>query len=306
MNDEAPLITADDNEELKARNDKKKETLKAAKARLAERHADVRNFAPLVEEGQSILLPQYKALRNAHMIVYEISDYNRARTLTAEATNLTQAILDARLKLTRIKQAHPPPRLTITTADKVLEEQEEEMQKLDDELAAANDRVASVKEGVKEGTREVERLRAERAEAEREVRAGRREGNDGRVVGRHDWSVLRFLPSLVYRITVGKHRIGSEHSLFSRINSQTFTPSLPYRRTRFVSHTISRRLPPPIVHEKSRSHSYSSPIPVNSPKHALRAFRLRQKAEVKAKKNVQRRLQLIYRRTIVRDWWEHC
>lgn len=109
--------------------------------------------------------------------------------MTAEATNLTQAILDARLKLTRIKQAHPPPRLTITTAERHLEEQEEEMQKLDDELAEANEKVASVKEGVKDGTRDVERLRAERAEVEREVRVGRREGSDGRVVGRHDWFV---------------------------------------------------------------------------------------------------------------------
>lgn len=121
------------------------------------------------------------------------TDYNKARTLIAEATSLTQAILDARLKLTRIKQAHPPPRLTITTAERYLEEQEEEMQKLDDELAAANERVASVKDGVKEGTREVERLRAERAEAERELRVGRKEGSDERVVGRHDWFVFRFL-----------------------------------------------------------------------------------------------------------------
>lgn len=51
VNDDAPLITVDDNEELKASNDKKKAALKAAKARLAERHADVRSFSPLVEDG---------------------------------------------------------------------------------------------------------------------------------------------------------------------------------------------------------------------------------------------------------------
>ena len=53
VSDEAPNINADDNELLRIENDKKKEVLTAAKARLAEKYSDVRTLAPLVEQGES-------------------------------------------------------------------------------------------------------------------------------------------------------------------------------------------------------------------------------------------------------------
>ena len=52
VNDEAPMITADTNADLQAANSLKKEKLKSAKTRLAERHGDIRNLAPLVENGE--------------------------------------------------------------------------------------------------------------------------------------------------------------------------------------------------------------------------------------------------------------
>ena len=51
VSDEAPNINADDNELLRIENEKKKEALSAAKARLAEKYSDVRTLAPLVEQG---------------------------------------------------------------------------------------------------------------------------------------------------------------------------------------------------------------------------------------------------------------
>ena len=54
VNDEAPMITADTNSALQAANLVKKDNLKAAKSRLAQRHADIRNLAPRVERGKSL------------------------------------------------------------------------------------------------------------------------------------------------------------------------------------------------------------------------------------------------------------
>jgi hypothetical protein len=52
VNDEAPMITADTNADLQAANSVKKEKLKSAKTRLAERHSSIRKLAPLVENGE--------------------------------------------------------------------------------------------------------------------------------------------------------------------------------------------------------------------------------------------------------------
>lgn len=61
------------------------------------------------------------------------------------------------------------------------------MQTLDDELQNINTSVDSVKERVKNGARELERLRVERTELEKKVRAQRDQTEDSRVVGLYDW-----------------------------------------------------------------------------------------------------------------------
>lgn len=114
-------------------------------------------------------------------------DYNKAKSLTTEASTLSQKILDARLALTRLRQSHPHPRLTVPKAEEQLDAQVMEMQEYDEKVSEVNERVASVKETVKEGSKEVERLRLRRAEVDKEV--GSMEGgmDDGRVVGLYDW-----------------------------------------------------------------------------------------------------------------------
>jgi hypothetical protein len=54
VNDEAPMLTADNNTTLQAANLVKKANLKAAKSRLAQRHVDIRNRAPYVERGKEL------------------------------------------------------------------------------------------------------------------------------------------------------------------------------------------------------------------------------------------------------------
>ncbi|KAH9926876.1 uncharacterized protein B0H18DRAFT_876042 [Fomitopsis serialis] len=164
VSDDAPNINAEDNERLALANEQKKEALRIAKAQLVEKDSDIRTLAPLVEQ-----------------------DYNKAKALTSEASDLARKILDARLQLTRLRQAHPHPRLTVTSANAQLDAQVEEMQKLDDELQGINVNIDEVKDNVKEGARDVERLRIERADAEKLVRAGEADVQDGRVRGLYDW-----------------------------------------------------------------------------------------------------------------------
>ena len=51
MSEEGPAISAADNEQLKAKNEEKKRALRAVKDKLSEKQKDIRDLAPLVEEG---------------------------------------------------------------------------------------------------------------------------------------------------------------------------------------------------------------------------------------------------------------
>jgi len=51
MSEEGPAISAADNEELKAKNEEKKTALRVVKDKLTEKQKDIRDLAPLVEEG---------------------------------------------------------------------------------------------------------------------------------------------------------------------------------------------------------------------------------------------------------------
>lgn len=86
--------------------------------------------------------------------------------------------------------------MTIPAANAQLDDQIVEMQQLDDELQQVNTQVDTVKERVKVGAVEVERLRVERAELEKQVNAGQKEVQDGRVVGLYDWCVTAALMCL--------------------------------------------------------------------------------------------------------------
>lgn len=83
------------------------------------------------------------------------------------------------------------------------------MQTLDEALQEVTARVEQVKERVKDGAREVERLRMQRAELEKQVKAGKDEVEDGRVAGLYDWCVacqLWWSQSLIVNDPTGSQR----------------------------------------------------------------------------------------------------
>jgi hypothetical protein len=116
-------------------------------------------------------------------------DYLKAKELVAEVIARAQGILDVRLAATRLRQAHPSPRLTIPAAEELLSSQIRDMQILGDRLQSINGKVALVKDAVKEGTVEMDRLRSEKAELEKKVAAHKVEADDGRAVDLCDWCV---------------------------------------------------------------------------------------------------------------------
>ena len=59
--DDAPIVTAADNEQLAQINKEKKAKLKAAKDHLAEVQTNIRTLAPMVEEGMHVLVYQQTA-----------------------------------------------------------------------------------------------------------------------------------------------------------------------------------------------------------------------------------------------------
>ncbi|TDL18800.1 hypothetical protein BD410DRAFT_830783 [Rickenella mellea] len=178
VNDDAPIITVDDNEVLRRKNESKKARLKVAKDRLAEQHLDIKTIAPQVEKS-----------------------YTKARDLVTEAQTLVQQILDTSLSLSRLRAAHPHPRVTISSANATLDAQTEIMASLDTQLSDINSQVEHVKLSVQESAREVERLRVDRSESEKEILRHKAEEEDGRVLGLYDWytaslSLHRSLASL--------------------------------------------------------------------------------------------------------------
>ena len=109
--------------------------------------------------------------------------------MTKEAASLTQQILDARLALTRLHAAHPPPRLTLTAAKVIADEQIEQMAIMDTQLLELNERAAEVKNRVKASVKDVERLKVERAAKEEELKRTQRLEEDNRWPALNDWCV---------------------------------------------------------------------------------------------------------------------
>lgn len=115
------------------------------------------------------------------------SDYERAKTVITEISSLSQQILDARLALTRSKQRHPEPRLTVSSASAQLDSQIIKMQESADELQMVNEKVSAVKEDIKAKSRQLEALRSQRAELEKIRSSKVDEVEDPRYAGLYDW-----------------------------------------------------------------------------------------------------------------------
>ncbi|TFK68347.1 hypothetical protein BDN72DRAFT_898210 [Pluteus cervinus] len=172
----APIVTTDDNTKLQETNLQQKEQLKLAKQQLAEVHGNIRTLAPMVEE-----------------------DYQRLSATTARASELAQKIIDARLALTRLRQTHPHPRLTVTAANQKLDDQINEIQVLHEETSNVESNLRSVKSRITAEKHVVEKLRMERAEVEKTVRNAKLDEDDARLVPLYEWytAALSFHRSLL-------------------------------------------------------------------------------------------------------------
>jgi chromosome segregation ATPase len=199
VNDEAPMVTADTNTDLQAANSVKKEKLKSAKTRLAERHSGIRNVAPLVENGEVHCQSDWHNLT-------ESVDFLKAKGLTAEAVALTQSILDARLAIMRLRGIHPTPPLTIPVAEETLSSQIAGMQMLEDELQSTNEKITRVKDGIKEHTVKMDSLRSEKAKLEKSVSAHKIEVDDGRAAKLCERYVLWPCSRTFDQLELGIHR----------------------------------------------------------------------------------------------------
>jgi chromosome segregation ATPase len=117
------------------------------------------------------------------------ADYNKAQTLTTKATTLSKKIVDARLALTRLRQTHPHPRITIPIATATLEEQIVAMQTHEGELQELNKQLSGAKEKLRGAKGEMERLRTQRAEVEKEaaVGTGGLGDDESRLIPLYDW-----------------------------------------------------------------------------------------------------------------------
>ncbi len=198
--DDAPIVTADDNRALQALNEQRKQRLKDAKTRLADIQNRIRELAPAVEKG-ALLTITYRSFLTT------VTDYAHVKSSSAQAASLSQKIIDARLALSRLRQAHPTPRLTEQSATQTLAEQDVQIQELDDEKATLQNNVREVKDKVKQGTLQVEGLRIERAEVEKSLKV---EVDDGRWLPLYDWYVARS-PLLIRR----SHHPGSHKRCLS-------------------------------------------------------------------------------------------
>jgi chromosome segregation ATPase len=130
-------------------------------------------------------------------------DYEKAKAVIAEISSLSQQILDARLALTRSKQRHPEPRLTVSSASAQLDSQIMKMQESADELQRLNAKVSAAKDDVKAKSKQLEALRSQRGEVEKIRSSKVDEVEDPRYAGLYDWYdefpspvVVRILPSV--------------------------------------------------------------------------------------------------------------
>ncbi|OCB88534.1 hypothetical protein A7U60_g4349 [Sanghuangporus baumii] len=208
VDDDAEIITVDDNERLRRGNEVKKANLKLAKERLADRNRVFSELSSDVEDK-----------------------YKLTRSLTDEFNQLTSQILDARHALVRLRASHPPnARISVASANATLEAQTEQMTTLDAQLSANASRAEKIKERMQETAREVERLRVERAAKEQEARQTKAEEDDERVGGLYDWftaslALHRMLFSLVSHKAVTENEIQLTYSVSAEAPSRPQAPS---------------------------------------------------------------------------------
>lgn len=260
LDDDAPIITLEDNLALQKSNEEKKAKLKEAKVKLQKTYDEVGKIVDELDEGEFKIDENSKHKRS--FTIFK-TDYNKTKELQAETSAVLQDILDKHLQLSRLRAAYPLPRLTVSSAQSKLESQEEEMAQCDATLSKLNAEVEEVKEKLKESAREVERLKVERAKVEEEVRRSRegREEEEEGLAELYEWYVLS-TDNISYFMFVFDTR-------FAQVYSITSIPPFSFLYTRNETY-LSQRIRIDLQHRfrrRQRSSSYDN-IPNFSSTHA--------------------------------------
>ena len=101
VSDDAPSISAADNQAQRAENEAKKQELKEAKLALAEMHSNIRTLSPLVEQGM------YYARVSLSVMYNSCLDLVKAKAMTDEAVDLVE--IDALLGAVVVDEAQLDP-----------------------------------------------------------------------------------------------------------------------------------------------------------------------------------------------------
>ena len=116
------------------------------------------------------------------------TEYNYTKRSAERVAELAQQIIDARLALSRLRRAHPHPRLTVDKANDKLEEQIQQMQQFTDDIENAKESNKQLKRDMTDGEKRLEVLRTQRTELARTVKEKRVDSeDDGQLVPLYDW-----------------------------------------------------------------------------------------------------------------------
>jgi len=165
VSDEQPDVSQAVYEQLHAKSIEDKALLKEAKVQLAD------NYRYITERAHELE-------KSCHLVESEVAEVNK----------LTTEILDAQLELSRLRARHPAPRLTVSKATAIADEQVQKMMALEEEMQEIEKDITQKREETKAAAREVEKMRIERGKLESQYKALNVEpAEDARISELFEW-----------------------------------------------------------------------------------------------------------------------
>jgi chromosome segregation ATPase len=148
VSDEQPDTSQEVYEQLHAKSAEDKALLKEAKEQLADTYRYISEQAPELD-------------KSCLELEADLAEIDKLRT----------EILDAQLELSRLQARHPAPRLTVSKATAIADEQVQKMMALEEEMQQIEREIAEKREENKAVARDVEKLRIERGKLESQYKA---------------------------------------------------------------------------------------------------------------------------------------
>jgi hypothetical protein len=165
VSDIDPEISQEVYEILHSQSIQDKASLKEAKVQLADNYRQIAEQAPETEKA-----------------------YNEIKNQLAEINQLTSEILDTQLELSRLRARHPEPRLTVSKATAIADEQVQKMMAQEEEIQGVEKEICQKRDENKAAARQLEKMRIERGKLESEYKALKVEPEeDVRISELYEW-----------------------------------------------------------------------------------------------------------------------